>query len=362
MKALIRVESDLSASNTTSRDTVPVNALPEAFVFLQLGPREVAVGEGPFVEAEEPPPGGDAFYWNDFDLSSPRPWKIPRSFRLLSDLEVWSELPEPVIEWDTPSRASFDAAFETIARAFGNGAQLEKLVPVITERGDLRSGDPRALAPRALEARGGQQCYGYGRWDENGGMIGVTPERFLRISAEGGETVALAGTSLPGDAVRFSRDPKQIREHALVVEGIRSALEHPLLSEEPRELLELDGLLHFRTRLRWPVEARDPLDLNALIRRLHPTPAVGYLPRSAKVSALHRQVRDQLTPPEAFAAPLGCWRSGRFDSVVAIRQIGWEGRRVALPSGCGLIRESDPALEWDELAFKRRAVKHFLRL
>lgn len=354
-------ESDLSARVTPSRDSFPfLSALPTDFVFLQLGPGRVAVGEGPFEEVDRPPEDGNAFYWNDFELSASRPWKIPRSFRLVADLKAWGELPVPVVAWKAPLQGHFSEAFEVISRAFENGAKLEKLVPVITETGVRQSGDLRALAGRVLD-HGDGHSRAYGRWNARGGLIGVTPERFLRLSPEGGETMALAGTSRPRDEARFRCDPKQIREHALVVEGIRAVMEGSV-EAGPREVLELDGLLHFHTRLCWAQGALGPEDVNAMIRRLHPTPAVGYLPRSEKVSALHRRLRERLTPPPSFAAPFGLWQAGAFESVVAIRQIAWTGDAVSLPSGCGLIRESDLALEWDELALKRQAVKHFLRL
>jgi menaquinone-specific isochorismate synthase len=124
--------------------------------------------------------------------------------------------------------------------------------------------------------------------------------------------------------------------------------------------LELDGLLHFITRLR--TELSGPNDLNRLIRQLHPTPAVGFLPRSDKVGAIHERIRQQLSPPAAFAAPFGWWHEGTFQAVVAIRQLSWTGSDVFLPAGCGLIRESKFDSEWRELALKRSVVKQLLSL
>lgn len=335
-----------------------VNRLPKEAAFLQLGPGKVLLGEGPFTSAPVPPEFGNAFYCNDFYLSDPNPWKVPAAFSILADLPPWQKLEPPEIAWHPPLRDPFTKAFETIVRAFDNGAKVEKLVPVVTETGLLRSGDLRALAQRAL-AQGGLHTHSYGRWDENSGFIGATPEQFLRVRDRRLETMALAGTSAPQDGERFRTDSKQIREHGLVVQGIRDVL-GPNVEEDPREILQLDGVLHFLTRLRQEIEQR--ADLNTFIRQLHPTPAVGYLPRSKTVSALSQRIRNQLMAPSNFAAPFGCWFEGRFESVVAIRHVSWQEDRVALPSGCGLIRESDPELEWSELAFKRRLVKKFLSL
>ncbi len=335
-----------------------MKSLPTELAFLQLGPGQVAIGEGPFSSVAEPPESRNAFYWNDFDLSNERPWKIPTSFTIATDLGPWVPHDEPLIRWSPPPKAPFAEAFEAVSQAFINGGKLEKLVPVITERGRLEGGDLRSLARHAFD-RSGPRAQSYGHWDATSGFIGTTPEQFLRLLDGKLETMALAGTSAPREAERFREDPKQIREHALVIQGIRDVLLGPV-SEAPREVLHLDGVLHFLTRLSQDLSGE--IDLNALIRRLHPTPAVGYFPRSDKVSALHRSIRAQLVPPPSFAAPFGCWYDGKFESVVAIRQLSWEGDDIYLPSGCGLIRESDSELEWGELALKRRVVKQSLGL
>ncbi|MFT4637603.1 MAG: menaquinone-specific isochorismate synthase [Verrucomicrobiales bacterium] len=335
-----------------------MKSLPQETAFLEIGPGQVAVGEGPFTSFFEPPRDANAFYWNDFDLSDPKPWKVPNTFRMASNVGQWPIEDFPNIEWQPPSLAPFEEAFRAISAGFGNGAKLEKLVPFVTETGRLRSGDLRALASQALE-HGNDCSHAYGHWEATSGFIGITPECFLVVRESSLETMALAGTAAPADADRFRNDPKQIREHALVVEGIREALGETV-REEAREVLELNGLQHFLTRLR--MELTGPVDLNTLIRQLHPTPAVGFLPRTEKVFDLHQQIRARLAPPSSFATPFGCWHEGTFHSVVAIRHLSWTGNEIALPSGCGLIRESELDLEWAELALKRHVVKQFLNL
>ena len=326
--------------------------------FLQLGPQQMVVGQGPFTSVAEAPKSGNAFYWNDFQLSDPTPWKIPARVSFHSDLEAFTGATTPQIEWSPVDQAPFSAAFGMLTQAFANGAKLEKLVPVVTERGKLIAGDLRSLASAALE-HSGPKAQAYGCWDAQGGFIGATPERLLHLADGILETMALAGTAPPAERDRFACDPKRIREHALVIDGIRASLGGQV-EEADREVLELDGLLHFITRLR--TELKGPVDLNALIRQLHPTPAVGFLPRSDKVGAIHERITKQLSPPPAFAAPFGWLHEGTFQAVVAIRQISWIGSDVALPAGCGLIRESKLDSEWSELALKRSVVKQLLSL
>ena len=355
-----QAESELcpSRSRPKDRDPHPVNSLPKEIAFLQLGPGHVVVGQGPFVGLARPPESRSAFYWNDFELTDPLPWKIPAACSVSPDLGQWASEPPPSVRWRSPALERFTEAFHSVSHGFKNGAQQEKLVPVVTEAGTLKTGDLRTLAPRAI-AQAGSHSHAYGRWDADTGMVGITPERFLTVENGRLETMALAGTSVPGDVEAFKKDPKQIREHAIVVEGIRAALGGGVRAH-PRQVLELDGLLHFLTRL--CKELLLPVDLNGLIHRLHPTPAVGYSPRSARIAALSDQLRAQLAPPASFAAPFGWWHEGVFRSVVAIRHVSWSKEKVSLPTGCGLIRESELELEWKELDLKRRVVKELLDL
>ena len=190
--------------------------------------------------------------------------------------------------------------------------------------------------------------------------VGCIPSKSLLNLSDGVlQTMALAGTAPPAERDQFACDPKQIREHALVIDGIRASLGGQV-EQADRGILELNGLLHFITRLRKKLSG--PIDLNTLIRQLHPTPAVGFLPRSDKVGAIHERIRQQLSPPSTFAAPFGWWDKGTFQAVVTIRQLSWTGDNVFLPAGCGLIRESDLDSEWSELALKRSVVKQLLSL
>jgi menaquinone-specific isochorismate synthase len=70
--------------------------------------------------------------------------------------------------------------------------------------------------------------------------------------------------------------------------------------------------------------------------------------------------RGRLGCPAEFGAPFGLWDGGRFDAVVAIRGIWWEGNRLRVPAGCGVIEASRLVNEWRELRLKREAVKSFL--
>ena len=115
----------------------------------------------------------------------------------------------------------------------------------------------------------------------------------------------------------------------------------------------------------------DPADagLNAeaaraqLVPLLHPTPAVGCLPRDAESMEKLREYRQQLKVPGFFGAPFGFIENdGTTHVIVAIRGICWEGDKISLPSGCGIVGGSAFDHEWRELRLKREAVLRLLAL
>jgi len=100
--------------------------------------------------------------------------------------------------------------------------------------------------------------------------------------------------------------------------------------------------------------------LDALIRLMHPTPALGAYPRGEGALRMLFEFRDRLKAPPHFGSPFGGLWKGEFRSVVAIRNVSWSGSDMFLPSGCGIIRESRFDREWRELALKRNSVKALL--
>ncbi len=318
------------------------------------------LGEGPFTGLPQPSPDAAAFYWNDFDLSDPLPWKQPaRLTELTSASETpWSGLEWPKATWTHPSTEYFEMAFRRIRREV-IARRLEKMVPVLTERGRLLSGNWQRLLERVMTAPEG--FWGYGHVEGEAGFAGATPELLFQSENRHIETMALAGTAKPGNGEAFLQDLKEIEEHELVAGYLESRLaELGQVEREPRAVCQAGKLTHFQTRLRVDLEA--PADPVALVPWLHPTPAVGCLPRQEQWLDRLREYRRLLQVPAFFGAPFGFMQDGVCHMVVAIRGVSWEGGCGFLPSGCGIVGGSAYDHEWRELRLKREAVMHMLGL
>ena len=331
----------------------------EEAAFLQVADDRYVVGYGPFDERENPPAKGVAFYRNDFGLGDPRPWKVPEV------VEVLDGPPDRVggganleVAWDALEADGFSEIFTEVTNAMGRGL-IEKSVPVVTERGVVRVGEAAALS-RCLHGLHGMVC-GYGWLGRDDGFIGATPEDLFALQDGVLTTMALAGTARSDDTAVFEVDQKEIREHEYVAGNLAAKLSDiGIVHREARRVMDLGPLVHFETPIR--VELSHPVEPGRLIQQLHPTPALGPLPRTEETMGLLLDWRRRLGCPDGFGAPFGLMRDGVLSVVVAIRMVAWRGKDVFLPSGCGVIEESRLVNEWRELRLKRDAVKQVFAL
>ncbi|MES2475074.1 MAG: chorismate-binding protein [Verrucomicrobiota bacterium] len=319
----------------------------------------VVIGHGPFTESDEPPAEGVAFHVQDFALTDPRPWKIPASIVRTNRLDAVGELsesPHPVVEWQAPDAAPFSVIFQEVMAAIHSGV-FEKTVPVVTETGTAEF-SPQAMITAAM-LKQGAPLHSYG-WIQHGrGFAGATPECLFSLDGKQLTTMALAGTARSDDRVAFAADEKEIREHEYVAQTLVSKLQDlGIIERSERAILDLGSIVHFLTHIR--VALHEPGIASQLVRRLHPTPALGPHPRTGETLAQLIRWRDRSACPSAFGAPFGLWDHGKFRAVVAIRGIWWQENRLSLPAGCGVIEASRLVSEWRELRLKREAVKRFL--
>ncbi len=331
----------------------------ETMAWLAAPDGSVVIGHGPFTARTEPPPDGIAFLVQDFALTDPAPWKIPATFERTSCQAAAERLPDPPLPtftWTAPDAAPFSVIFQQIMASI-HGGIFEKTVPVVTETG-ISDGPPGPAITAAM-LRQRAPLHSYGWVGPNQGFAGATPECLFTLDGNQLVTMALAGTARSNDRDVFAVDEKEIREHEYVAQTLVSKLlDLGDIKRSDREILDLGSIVHFLTHIQ--VRLHQPANATELIRRLHPTPALGPLPRTGETLAQLIDWRQRLACPAGFGAPFGLWDQGSFQAVVAIRGLWWEENQVSLPAGCGIIEASRLVNEWRELRLKREAVKRFL--
>ncbi|MFT4885499.1 MAG: menaquinone-specific isochorismate synthase [Natronomonas sp.] len=198
--------------------------------------------------------------------------------------------------------------------------------------------------------------------DGSAGFFGATPEQLVGLRGRTVETDALAGTTGRGDtpeedewlAEELLADDKNVHEHELVADAIRDQLAPyaAAIQAGQRRIRRLATVQHIET----PITAELAADKHVLtlVEALHPTPAVGGLPPNEAL----RTIRDT-EPFERgwYAAPVGWFDAAGYGSFsVAIRSAVARGDVATLFAGVGIVADSDPDREWDEVQLKYRPI------
>lgn len=335
-----------------------------------------------------------SFFAPDFFLTRPDSWLIPSEayevsahelFELLLDAAAVDSKESPSrLMWVQPSPLEFEKSFLDLQNQFESG-NLKKAVPVTFERARCKV-SPEWICYsllnllKQLAADGaGKNLRIYGVWgvpgtsqkQGNEGMLGATPEDLFEITPGGDVlTMAVAGTRskiTDTDKDSLFNDPKERIEHQWVIDDIREALSDlGDLQVQETQVVELPTLLHLKTRIQLRQPRYSSSDFfGELVRRLHPTAALGAFPRAQGWEWLRHQ--NEASQRKRFGAPFGAsWPGKGALCAVAIRNVQWVsyklGHELWLGSGCGVIRESVLDHEWQELHLKRQSIKRLLGL
>ncbi|MFN2747502.1 isochorismate synthase MenF [Bacillus sp. z60-18] len=196
--------------------------------------------------------------------------------------------------------------------------------------------------------------------EENGkSFVGATPERLIKKEADKVLSTCLAGSTRRGESEEEDRriglellnDEKNLIEHDIVVNMIYKAfLSNCTNVKKPAKpgLYKTKNVQHLYT----PVVGKmnEEASLFDLIRQLHPTPALGGAPQQKAVEVIR-----EIEPMSRgwYAAPAG-WvdMGGNGEFAVAIRSGLIESKEARLFAGCGIVADSDAALEYEETQMK----------
>ncbi|MFC7069100.1 isochorismate synthase [Halobaculum lipolyticum] len=206
------------------------------------------------------------------------------------------------------------------------------------------------------------ECYRFLVQPTDGeGFFGPPPERLVRREGEVVQTEALAGSTPRGDtpeaddeyARSLLESDKLQHEQRVVVDTICEQLDaFGTVGEGEQGVRKLTNIQHLRT----PINAVLDGDTHVLelVEALHPTPAVGGLPLDSALET----IRDTETWDRGwYASPVGWFdAAGDGEFAVGIRSGVAGGREATLFAGNGIVADSDPADEWDELQHKVRPI------
>ena len=183
------------------------------------------------------------------------------------------------------------------------------------------------------QKRIGGYIYGFYDPGKKRAFLGLSPEYLYKTDENKGFwTTAVAGS-------QRALEPwseKLILEHKMVEQGIKESLSEEVTFSEA-ETLEYGDMVHLSSKAKILTNVE-------LSKKLHPTAAVGTLPKDA-------YKRLDLGPkPRGFYG--GYAELDAAFSLVTIRGLEWRGGKLLASIGGGVLKESSLEEEWSELSFK----------
>jgi isochorismate synthase len=276
-------------------------------------------------------------------LRFPAPPEAPAAWRL-------REVP-PVAEWERKVAA--------VSAAAGRGGPAKVVLARSLQVALERPPEPFDLV--ALLRERFPAAYAYGWQAGAAALVGASPELLVSRRGERFACRPLAGSAARGPdpeadyrlGEALLASAKDRAEHAFVVEAIIAALRPLAASLEVPAGPVLDllpGVQHLATPLAGTTGAR----LLALVEALHPTPAVGGVPRDPALAAI---AGAEGFDRGWYAGGVG-WADAGGDGEVALALRGALLRhdQATLYAGAGIVAGSDPAAEAAETGLKLGAM------
>ena len=353
------------AQKKQSRSNVNKDQWKKEGFLLQMASDQYLLGAGPFSVAPEPSINKWSLFYPSFfsSQSKAEDWYIPSAAAVFSkkQLLVFLEDQETKInisdvKWQGPAFTVFRNFFLNVQEQIMRN-KIQKVVPVFFETADysLREGDILALIRRLISRLSGETAYAY--WSGQKAIIGGTPEYLFRKEGFYIQTMALAGTACDSQH-DLLKDSKEQWEHQLVVEEIKTLLApFGKYCFSDTYVYSVGNIWHLRTDFK--LQSKSDISFEKLCYLLHPTPALGGVPREKALNLLTKfHQRHNLR--YGFGSPFGALMGHKAFCVVAIRNIQFIDGRAYIGSGCGLVKGSQIKKEWEELRKKRQLIRDIL--
>ncbi|WP_232066376.1 chorismate-binding protein [Hymenobacter sp. BT18] len=332
----------------------------------------------PFHDSDHNPPfffPADLFFDlaqpDEIQVSAAAAARLPELRQRFANLPATPDLPWHVSPQPAPepaTRATYEALVTAGVAAIEAGT-VRKVVSSRAVRQPLPAGFDVLAAFDDLQTRYPNAFVSLVSAPGAGTWLGATPEVLAEIDEDRVfRTMALAGTQplLPGLIPATAKwAQKDIEEHALVARYIVNCFKQLRLREYdergPRTIVA-GQMLHLRTdfavhltQVPFPTLGTD------MLRLLHPTPAVGGVPRQPALDFLRTHEGYDRAYYAGFLGPVNLPASGVTQLFVNLRCLQLRPQEAILYAGTGLTIDSDPAREWQETELKLRTVGAILQ-
>lgn len=198
-------------------------------------------------------------------------------------------------------------------------------------------------------------------------FVCATPERIVAVEDKNFATAGVAGTINRGKtavedeilAKQLLNDPKNLKEHAYVVDTIKDRLANLVDLNVPDKpiIMKNPQLQHLYTPISGNLKAKS--NIIDLVLNLHPTPALGGKPLDFAMNTIKE---IELLPRGLFASPVGVLLpNGNGEFVVGIRAMILNESNAQLFAGAGILADSNAKQEFLETGLKMTPMMNLFR-
>ncbi|WP_397447173.1 chorismate-binding protein [Polaribacter sp. R77954] len=188
--------------------------------------------------------------------------------------------------------------------------------------------------------------------------LGATPETLLQMQSASFKTMSLAGTQVYQPKKEVVWKSKELEEQQLVTDFIENQLANiaSSLKIDKTETIKAGNLLHLRTKVEGVLDKN--ANLKAIIRALHPTPAVCGLPRNSAKEFLLANENYNRSFYTGFLGELNI--NQKSSLFVNLRCMEIHNNIASIYIGGGITKDSDAEKEWEETVSKSITMKKVL--
>ena len=206
-----------------------------------------------------------------------------------------------------------------------------------------------------------QNCTVFLYRSENSVLFGATPEQLLRLKDSHLEFDALAGSAKRGDteeadekiACSLLKDKKNSEEHNYVIDFIKESTSAYVynLKQFDTEIKKFSNIQHLYTPIK--AELNSSVQIYKLVDDIFPTPAICGSPKGTSYNYINN---NEKFDRGLFSGIIGLISPGEMDLIVAIRSALLKDNKLYVYAGCGIVKDSDPASEFEETEIKMQPI------
>jgi len=195
--------------------------------------------------------------------------------------------------------------------------------------------------------------------NKNIGFFGASPETLFSRNNSFLETEAIASTRKRGateiEDLQLEKEMRTNRKDLIEFGEVQKGIENTLtrfcskVKRTPLFVYKNSFLQHLCCRF----QAKTTMDSYSIIHNLHPTPAIGGLPKEEASNRIHK-----LEPfsRRLYSSVLGIRGKEEEEFIIAIRSFIINNNTLTAFAGVGIVEESSPQKEWQELNWKIESI------